>query len=108
MIAVQARYFKALCRYSVSLSYIGKREESYAKGKQAVKMGSLLVKKNRDRYEPGYAKSLRNYASHLSDVGQYVSAMEKQFKAIDLIGRFYQKLPRKYGVYLGGVYFNMI
>jgi tetratricopeptide (TPR) repeat protein len=78
------------------LNDAGQNEEALLHAQQSLEIRRRLAEKNPDRFEPDYATSLSNYASHLSDVGQNEEALDHGRQALEIRRRLAEKNPDRF------------
>jgi tetratricopeptide (TPR) repeat protein len=78
------------------LSDLGRKEEALEAAKQALDIRERLAKVKPERFEAGWATSLRNYANHLSDNGRSEEALEASKQVLDILERLAKAKPERF------------
>jgi len=91
-----ADYSQALNAYSVSLSRLGLYEQAYESSLKSVELYSGLLARGLKQFEPAYALSLSNIATHLSDIDRNEEAHQYADKALGIRKRLWQKNPDRF------------
>ncbi|WP_120967974.1 tetratricopeptide repeat protein [Comamonas sp. lk] len=86
-------FSKTLLNLSIANRQLGKTAQALNFSKQSLDIRQWLAKNNPERFEPGLASSLSNYASHLSDVEDITQALVFAKQALDIHQRLAKNNP---------------
>jgi glycosyltransferase involved in cell wall biosynthesis len=89
-------FSQTLFNLSIANSQLGKTAQALDFSKQALDIRQRLAKENSERFEPDWARSLVNYASHLADVGDSTQALVFAKQALDIHQRLAKDSPERF------------